>query len=120
MATHSGEDREWLDRVDSALLRAIKGAIWFPLVYLPRQIQASSSPVARILRVGFLLLLWGIVVFGPAMFLGEVDEPVIAMAILAWTLLALVGSIGGVLRVWKSTRARPDTNKPEDLREAFV
>jgi hypothetical protein len=106
--------------VDSALLRAIKGAIWFPLVYLPRHIQASSSLVAKILRVGFLLFVWGVVVFGPAMLLGEVDEPVIVMAILAWTLLALVGSIGGILRVWKSTRAAPDTNKHEDLREAFV
>ena len=120
MATHGDADQEVLDRLDSALLRAIKGAIWFPLVYLPRQIQASSLLGMRLLRIGFLLILWGAIVFGPVMFLGEVDEPVIAMAILAWTLLALVGSVGGVLRVWKSNRATPDTNKPEDLREAFV
>jgi len=120
MATHGDVDGEVLDRVDSALLRAIKGAIWFPLVYLPRQIQASSLLGMRLLRIGFLLILWGVVVFGPALFLGEVDEPLIAMAILAWTLLALVGSIGSVFRVWKSTRAVPETNKPEDLREAFV
>ena len=106
MATHEGADGDVLDRLDSALLRAVKGAIWFPLVYLPRLIQASTSLVARILRVSFLLILWGIVVFGPAMFLGEVDEPVFAMVILAWTVLALVGTVGGVLRVWKSTRAR--------------
>ncbi len=120
MTTHDGADGEVLDRVDSALLRAIKGAIWFPLVYLPWQIQASSLLGMRLLRIGFLLILWGAIVFGPVMFLGEVDEPVIAMAILAWTLLALVGSVGGVMRVWKSTRTTPDTNKPEDLREAFV
>ena len=40
------------------------------------------------------------------MFLGEVDEPVVAMAILAWTLLALAGSVGGVLRGRKSTHAK--------------
>ncbi len=68
MATHDGADGEVLDRVDSALLRAIKGAIWFPLVYLPRQIQASSLLGMRLLRIGFLLILWGAVVFGPALF----------------------------------------------------
>ncbi len=120
MATQGDADRDVLDRVDSALLRAIKGAIWFPLVYLPRQIQASSLLAIRLLRIGLLLALWGIVVFGPAMILDEVHNAVIEMSILAWTVLALVGSVGGVFRVWKSTRARPDTNKPEDLREAFV
>jgi hypothetical protein len=109
-----------LDRVDSALVRAIKGAIWFPLVYLPRRIQASTSLAARVLRIGVLLALWGTLVFGPATVLDEVHNPVIEMAILAWTLLALIGSVGGVMRVWKSTRAVPDTSKPEDLREAFV
>jgi len=120
MATHGDADQEVLDRLDSALLRAIKGAIWFPLVYLPRRIQASSLLAIRLLRIGLLLVFWGIVVFGPATILDEVHNPVIEMAILAWTLLALAGSVGGVFRVWKSTSARPDTNKPEDLREAFV
>jgi hypothetical protein len=120
MTTHGDADRGVLDRVDSALVRAIKGAIWFPLVYLPRQVQASSLLGMRLLRIGFLLILWGAVVFGPATILDEVHNPVIEMAILAWTLLALIGSVGGVMRVWKSTRAVPDTNKPEDLREAFV
>jgi hypothetical protein len=85
-------------------------------VYLPRQIQASSLLGMRLLRIGFLLILWGILILGPAMFPGDVDEPVIAMAILAWTVLALVGSVGGVMRVWKSTRTTPGTNKPGDLR----
>lgn len=120
MATHGGPDQEVLDRVDSALLRAIKGAIWFPLVYFPRQIQASTLLVVRLLRIGLLLVLWGAVVFGPATFLGEVHNPVIGMAILAWTLLALVGSIGGVLRFRNLNRAMPNTRKPEDLREAYV
>ncbi len=120
MTNHGGADREVLDRVDSALERAIKGAIWFPLVYFPRQIQASYPLVMRLVRIGLLLVLWGVLVFGPATFLGEVHSPVIAMAILAWTLLALVGSVGGVLRSRKFTRARPDADKPEDLREAFL
>ena len=56
MATHGDADREVLDRVDSALLRAIKGAIWFPLVDLPRRIQTSSLLVVRLLRIGVLLI----------------------------------------------------------------
>ena len=64
-----------LDRLDSALLRAIKGAVWFPLVYLPRQIRASSLLAFRLLRIGFLLVFWGVVVFGPVMFLDEVHDP---------------------------------------------
>ena len=112
MATHGDADREVLDRLDSALLRAIKGAIWFPLVYLPRQIRASSLLAFRLLRIGFLLVLWGAVVFGPVTILDEVHNPLIEMAILGWTVLALVGSVGGVLRVWKSTRAGPTRTSP--------
>ena len=120
MATHGGADQEVLDRVASALVRAIKGAIWFPLVYLPRQIQASSLLVVRVLRICVLLALCGILVFGPATILDEVHNPVFETAILAWTALALVGSVGGVFGAWKSTRARPVADKPDDLREAFV
>jgi len=115
-----------LQQLDSALIRAIKGAVWFPLIflfplaYLIRQFRACSLLALRLLRIGFLLLSWGFVVFGPLMFLDEVRDPDIAMAIVVWTLLATVGSIGGVFRVWNFARARRNASKPEDLKEAFV
>ncbi|SIO30783.1 hypothetical protein SAMN05444166_3659 [Singulisphaera sp. GP187] len=110
-----------LDQLDSALMRAIKGAIWLPLVYFPRQLQKSFPLVMRLLRIGLLLTIWIALVFGPAMFLGEVDEAVVGVMILAWTVLALAGSIGGVLRFRKLTRAMASsTQKPQDLKEAFV
>ena len=120
MTTHGSEDQGVLDRLDSALVRAIKGAIWFPLVYFPRQLHKSFPLLVRLLRISVLLALWSVLVFGPAMFLGEVDEPVVAAVILAWTLLALAGSVGGVLRLRKFTRAMAGTKKPENLKEAFV
>lgn len=119
MTTHGNEEQGMLDRLDSTLVSAIKGAIWFPLVYFPRQLQKSFPLVMRLLRIGFLLALWGVLVYGPLMFLDEVDEPVMA-AILAWTLLALAGSVWGVLRFRKLTRAMVNTKKPENLKEAFV
>jgi hypothetical protein len=101
-------------------VRAIKGAFWFPFVYLPRQIQRSYPLVVKVLRICLLLAVWVIFVFGPLSFLEEVREPVVGMAILAWTVLALIGSFVGVMRLRKSTRATPGTEKPEDLAEAFI
>jgi hypothetical protein len=120
MSTHGSEDQGVLDRLDSALVRAIKGAIWFPLVYFPRQLHKSFPLVVRLLRIGLLLALWGALVFGPAMFLDEVDESVVAAGILAWTVLALAGSLGGVLRLRKLSRTMAGAKKPRDLKEAFV
>jgi len=120
MTTRDREDQGVLDVLDSALVRAIQGAFWFPLVYLPRQIQRSFPWVVKLLRICLLLAVWGVFVFGPFAFLEEVREPLVAVGILAWTLLALVGSVVGVMRLRKSARARPGTDKPEDLTEAFV
>ena len=130
MATHGEADQGVLEQLDSALIRAIKGAVWFPLIFLfplaclIRQFRACSS-VLRLLRTGFLLLAWGLLFFGPLMFLDEVRDPDVAMAIVVWSLLATLGSIGGVFRVWNfgRTRARREARepgKPEDLKEAFA
>ena len=51
MTTHGSEDQGVLDRLDSALVRAIKGAIWFPLVYFPRQLHKSFPLMVRLLRI---------------------------------------------------------------------
>lgn len=121
MATHGDvEDQGTLDRLDSALLRAIKGALWFPFVYVPRQLHRSFPVVMRLLRVFILFEIWLAVVFGPAMLLVEVDEPVAVVAILAWTVLALAGSLGGVLRSYWLSRAAVRTKKPKDLNEVFA
>jgi hypothetical protein len=120
MATRDREDQDLIDELDSALLRAIRGAFWFPLVYVPRQIQRSFPSVARLLRICLLLAAWGVFVFGPAALLDEVRAPLVGVAILAWTFLALVGSVVGVIRLRKSDRAMPGADKPEDLSEAFV
>ena len=120
MTTRDPEDQGVLDVLDSALVRAIKGAFWFPLVYLPRQLQRSFPLAVKLLRVCLLLSVWGAFVFGPAALLDEVRAPLVGTAILAWTLLALVGSVVGVMRLRKSDQAMPGTEKPEDLAEAFV
>ncbi|WP_406698744.1 hypothetical protein V5E97_07645 [Singulisphaera sp. Ch08] len=120
MATSSSEEWSVIDSVDSALLRAIKGAIWFPFVCVPRQIHRSFPLVVKLFRIGFLLALWGTLVFGPTLLLFEVDEPVVVMTVLAWTVLALAGSIGGVLRLRRLVRAMAGSKKPENLKEAFV
>jgi hypothetical protein len=120
MTTRDREDQGMLDVLDSALVRAIRGAFWFPLVYLPRQLQRSFPLVVKLLRICFLLAVWSVFVFGPLTFLDEIRAPVVGAAILAWTLLTLVGSVIGVMRLRKLTRAMPGTDKPEDLTEAFI
>jgi len=118
-----------LEQIDSTLIRAIKGAVWFPLIFLfplaygIRQLRACSIVALKLLRIGFLLLAWGLLVFGPLMFLDEVRDPDIAMAIVVWSLIATLGSIGGVFRVWSFARARREAGnpgKPKDLKEAFA
>ena len=129
MTTQGESNQELLDQLDLALIRAIKGAVCFPLVflfplaYLIRQFRACSLLMLRLLRIGFLLLAWGFLVFGPLMFLDEVRDPDLAMAFVAWSLFATLGSIGGVFRVWSFARARREARKPgkpEDLKEAFA
>ena len=65
MATHGDADREVLERLDPALVRAIKGAIWFPLVYFPRQLHRTFPLVVRLLRISVLLAVWGVLVLAP-------------------------------------------------------
>ncbi len=129
MATQGRTDQGVLDQLDSALIRAIKEAVWFPLIflfplaYLIRQFRACSLLALRLLRISFLLIAWGFVVFGPLMFLDDVRDPDIAMAIVVWSLIATLGSIGGVFRVWDFARARREARepgKPQDLKEAFA
>ena len=129
MTTQGRADQGVLEQLDSALIRAIKGAVWFPLIFLfplayrIRQARACSLLALRLLRIGFLLLAWGFIVFGPLMFLDGVRDPDIAMAIVVWSLIATLGSIGGVFRVWSFARARREARKPgkpEDLKEAFA
>ena len=120
MSTQDREDRGVLDRLDSALVMAIKGALWFPLVYIPRQIQGSFPLVVKVARVGGLFAVWLACVFGPASFLGEVNSPFVVMGILAWTVLALAGSAFGVWTLRKSARDTAGVEKPADLAEAFV
>ena len=131
MATQGRADQGVLEQLDSALIRAIKGALWFPLLFLLpvgcllQLIRAGSIRVLKLLRIGFLLLTWGFVVFGPLMFLKEVRDPDVAMGIVAWSLFATLGSIGGVFRVWNIGRTRArcqarEPGKPEDLKEAFA
>lgn len=120
MSTQDREDQSVLDRLDSALVRAIKGAIWLPLVYIPRRIQRSFPVVVKGARVAALLAVWVVCVFGPAAFLGEVDHPFVVIPILAWTLFALAGSVLGVWTLRKSARDAAGVAKPADLAEAFV
>ena len=83
----------------SALIRAIKGAVCFPLIFLfplaclIRQFRSFSLLTFRLLRTLFLLLAWCFLVFGPLMFLDEVRDPDIAMAIVAWSLMLLFATL---------------------------
>jgi hypothetical protein len=114
------EDGGLLDLVDTALVRAIKGAFWFPLVYLPRQLHRAFPLAVKLLRIGILLPVWMLIVFGPLGLLEETDDPVAAAVILAWTVLALTGSVVGVWRFRRPHRAEVRAEKPRNLAEVFA
>ena len=120
MTHHDREVERVLDTLDSVLVRAIKGVFWFPLVFLPRFILGGFPLVLKLIRVVALFVVWAVFVFGPLPLIADVREPVFGLAIVCWTLLALLGSAVGVLKLRKSTPAIPRPAKPADYAEAFV
>jgi hypothetical protein len=118
--THDREVPRVLDALDSILVRAIKGVFWLPFVFLPSLIMKSFASVLKLLRLGILFVLWDLVVFGPLVLLAEVHDPVPVMAIVCWSLFALVGSAVGVMKLKTSTGASANAAKNVDFAEAFV
>ncbi|QEH34501.1 hypothetical protein OJF2_30400 [Aquisphaera giovannonii] len=119
MATEDRGNPGMLDILDTALIGAIKGAVWLPLVALPRLIQRTLPSVVKLLRVAVLAAVWLVLVFGPLPFLDGVDDPILGFALAGWTVVACLGSAIGLLRLRRIALRRPGP-KPRDLREAFA
>lgn len=109
-----------LETLESALVRAIKGAIWFPVMYLPRQIQKAFPVAVRLLRVLALFAVWVALVCWPLAFIDDIEDPLVGFGVVGWTVMGLVGSVAGVLRHRKSAARSAAAAKPADLAEAFV
>jgi len=120
MATSGREDQGVLDSIDSMLVRAIHGAFWFPLGFVPRVLQRVFPTAVKLARVCVLFAVWAALVFWPLAFLDEVSEPFVGMFLVSWTVLAAAGSVWGILRVRRASSAAARTGKPADLAEAFV
>src|SRR5262249_30986878 len=123
-AAMTSEDRAnpgILDILDTALLGAIRGAVWLPLVAIPRLIQRTLPSVVKLFRVLLLAAVWVFLVFGPLVFLAEVRDLLPGLLIVGWTATACVGSIAGIFRRSRRRAAvRRLQEKPSDLREAFA
>lgn len=118
--THDREAQGVLDALDSVLVRAIKGMFWFPLVFLPRLVLSGFPVVFKLIRVAILFAVWSLFVFGPLPLIAEVHEPLVGLAIVCWTLLALLGSAVGVFKLRKPATAIPRMAKSASYAEAFV
>jgi hypothetical protein len=133
MEIYDREDQDVVDALEVILVRAIRGAFWFPFVFLPlqirrafpafvsllRQLQRAFPVAAKVSRVCAMLAAWAVFVFGPLAFLEEVDGPIV-IAIVGWTVLAAVGSAVGVMSLRRSAAAHPGAEKPAGFADAFV
>ncbi|WP_435016418.1 hypothetical protein TA3x_003984 [Tundrisphaera sp. TA3] len=117
MGQPDADGRSTLDAIEEALRAGIRGAVWFPLVALPRAIQGAFPLAVKSTRILGLLALWAALVFGPLAVLDEVDE-VFVPILVAWTVMAGLGSAFGVLRLRRRAPAKPA--RAADWAEAYA
>jgi len=97
----NSESFEWLGEIDAAIVRMLRGVVWFIGHWLPNRICELIREIRiiaiRLTRIVVLGCLWLLIVAGPMVAWWKIDLPTWLGAIcIVWTALAITGSVWGL------------------------